>query len=81
MAEQKLTLGSLFDGSGTFSLGAWMTNIEPKWCSMYSWESPISLGCEVYSLYFHIPVDYSSSLREYVHAQARTGGNAHHHSA
>ena len=33
MDEQKLTLGSLFDGSGTFPLGALMAGIEPKWAS------------------------------------------------
>jgi len=30
---KKLTLGSLFDGSGTFPLGALMANIQPVWAS------------------------------------------------
>ena len=33
MAKQKLTLGSLFDGSGTFPLGALMAGIQPVWSS------------------------------------------------
>ena len=33
MAEQKLTLGSLFDGSGGFPLGGILAGIEPKWAS------------------------------------------------
>ena len=31
--EKKLTLGSLFDGSGGFPLGAILAGIEPKWAS------------------------------------------------
>ena len=31
--EKKLTLGSLFDGSGGFSLGAILAGIEPRWAS------------------------------------------------
>mgnify|MGYP004548530415 CR=1 FL=1 len=31
--EKKLTLGSLFDGSGGFPLGAILVGIEPKWAS------------------------------------------------
>ena len=34
MTEQKkLTLGSLFDGSGGFPLGAILAGIEPRWAS------------------------------------------------
>ena len=33
MADKKLTLGSLFDGSGSFPLGGIMADIEPKWSS------------------------------------------------
>ncbi len=33
MAEQKLTLGSLFDGSGGFPLGGILAGIEPRWAS------------------------------------------------
>ena len=33
MEEQKLTLGSLFDGSGTFPLGGLMAGIQPVWSS------------------------------------------------
>lgn len=31
--EKKLTLGSLFDGSGGFPLGAILAGIEPRWAS------------------------------------------------
>ena len=31
MNESKLTLGSLFDGSGAFPLGAILADIEPRW--------------------------------------------------
>jgi DNA (cytosine-5)-methyltransferase 1 len=31
--DRKLTLGSLFDGSGGFPLGAVLTGIEPLWAS------------------------------------------------
>ena len=33
MEERKLTLGSLFDGSGTFPLGGLMAGIQPVWSS------------------------------------------------
>ena len=33
MSEKKLTLGSLFDGSGSFPLGGILAGIEPKWAS------------------------------------------------
>ena len=33
MEERKLTLGSLFDGSGTFTLGGLMAGIHPVWSS------------------------------------------------
>ena len=33
MDERKLTLGSLFDGSGTFTLGGLMAGIQPVWSS------------------------------------------------
>ena len=31
--QEKLTLGSLFDGSGGFPLGGILAGIEPKWAS------------------------------------------------
>ena len=31
MTDKKLTLGSLFDGSGGFPLGGILEEIEPKW--------------------------------------------------
>lgn len=33
MDKTKLTLGSLFDGSGGFPLGGILAGIEPKWSS------------------------------------------------
>jgi DNA (cytosine-5)-methyltransferase 1 len=33
MAGKKLTLGSLFDGSGGFPLGGLLAGIEPVWAS------------------------------------------------
>ena len=33
MSKTKLTLGSLFDGSGGFPLGGILAGIEPKWSS------------------------------------------------
>ena len=33
MKDEKLTLGSLFDGAGTFPFGALMAGIQPKWSS------------------------------------------------
>lgn len=33
MGNKKLTLGSLFDGSGGFPLGGILAGIEPKWAS------------------------------------------------
>ena len=33
MEDRKLTLGSLFDGSGTFPLGGLMAGIQPVWSS------------------------------------------------
>ena len=33
MADKKLTLGSLFDGSGGFPLGGMIAGIEPVWSS------------------------------------------------